>query len=83
MPTVPEIIKLINEIDVTKSSCVKDINTRFCKEAIIIMYTPSNMLSLFDITVYWMYTPILCCTKGWKSNYAGILETFHPDICIC
>ena len=35
LPTIPEIINLINEIDVYKSSCVKDINTRFCKESML------------------------------------------------
>ena len=35
MPTVLEITKLIAEIDVNKSSCVRDINAKFCKEAML------------------------------------------------
>ena len=35
IPTVPEVIKIIKEIDVNKSSCVENINTRFCKEAML------------------------------------------------
>ena len=35
MPTVPEVLKLIKEIDIKKSSCVEKINTRFCKEAMM------------------------------------------------
>ena len=35
MPTTPEVLKLIKEIDVSKSSCVDNINTKFCKEAML------------------------------------------------
>ena len=37
MPTVPEILKLIKEIDVHKSSCVEGISARFCKDAMLNM----------------------------------------------
>ena len=33
MPTIPEVLKLIKEIDISKSSCVEGINARFCKDA--------------------------------------------------
>ena len=35
MPTVPELIKLIGEIDINKSRCVKAISAKFCKEAML------------------------------------------------
>ena len=35
IPSVCEIIKIIKEIDVNKSSCVENINARFCKEAML------------------------------------------------
>ena len=35
IPTVPEIVKLITKLDISKSSCVKDINSRLCKEAML------------------------------------------------
>ena len=35
MPTVPEVLKLIKIIDVNKSSCVDNISSRFCKEAML------------------------------------------------
>ena len=45
MPTVFEINKLVKDIDVNKSSCVRDINTRFCKAAMIAL--PDVICSLF------------------------------------
>ena len=37
MPTLPEIIKIIKDIDMNKSSCVENINASFCKEAMLIV----------------------------------------------
>ena len=46
MPTEKEIVKLIGDIDVNKSSCVKDINTRFCKLAMLSI--PKIMCLMFS-----------------------------------
>ena len=35
MPTVDEVVRLIKDIDVNKSSCVDGISTRFCKDAML------------------------------------------------
>ena len=35
MPTIPEVLKLVKDIDVNKSGCVEKISTRFCKDAML------------------------------------------------
>ena len=69
MPTTPEILKLIKEIDVNKSSCVENVSSRFCKDA---------MLSIPDVICK------LCCTsfetgKIPKSWTQGVLTVIPKD----
>ena len=45
MPIVPEVLKLIKEIDINKSSCVEGINARFCKDAMLKL--PEQICKIF------------------------------------
>ena len=49
LPTVLEVTKLIEEIDVTKSSCVKDTGTKFCKTTMLSI--PNVVCHLFCSTL--------------------------------
>ena len=45
MPTVREVISLIKDIDISKSSCVEGISSRFCKD--VMLSVPEHICSLF------------------------------------
>ena len=61
MPTLIEVEKLINEIDVNKSSCVQNIDTKFCKESMLSI--PRVIWRLFYVSLERGIVPI-DWTKG-------------------
>ena len=58
LPTVNEIVKIIKDIDVSKSSCVENINSKFCKESMLavpdkICYMINKLLTTGNIPTVW------------------------------
>ena len=69
LPTEHEIVKIIKEIDVNKSSCVENINSKFCKE---------SMLSVPDKVCY-MITKSLTTGEIPSDWTAGIINVIPKD----
>ena len=49
MQTLDELVKIICDIDVSKSSCVHNISTRFCKD--LMLAIPNIVLRIYNETL--------------------------------
>ena len=84
LPTENEVIKIIKDIDVTKASCVENINSKFCKESMLavprkICYLITKSLLTGQIPTVWTKGYINILPKGGDplnpSNWRPITQT--------
>ena len=84
LPTEPEIIKIIKEIDINKSSCIEGINSKMCKDAMLAV--PSKICHMMvtslckgEIPSAWTKGIISVLPKGGDllnpSNWRPITQT--------
>ena len=66
LPTVNEIVKLVKEVDVNKSSCVENINSRFCKEAMLSV--PEKMCHMMTTSLVTGKIP-----QDWTKGFITVL----------
>ena len=76
LPTAHEIVKVITNIDVHKSSCVNGISARFCKEAMLavpdkVCSMITNSLCTGKIPSEWTMGIISVLPKGGDLSYPG------------
>ena len=88
MPTIPEVTKLIVEIDVNKSSCVENISTKFCKAAMLavpdlICQMMIKSLIHGQVPSDWTRGMITVLPKDGDLKKYRELETNNPNFCVC
>ena len=66
LPTEREIVRLIKDIDVNKSSCIDNINAKFCKEAMLA--TPDRIRKLIITSLMTGVVPL-----NWKTGFINVL----------
>ena len=77
MPTLDEIVKIIGDIDVSKSSCVHYVNARFCKD--LMLSVPNVILTIYQRCITYICNTSLVTGKIPKDWTEGTIAIIPKD----